>query len=159
MLGLLCAHAWGDVALSWAAGLCARPPRNQSMCRPGLGAVQYRLNARGRAWHRRRPAAPAWRRALRIHVTPDWDDASLAASKAGECQLLGFLNQSPDRASWIICAIGLNETSCLRTNIGGHQRSRVNDGRSVEASLQNDFPNRAQITEVHEQCAQEKCKT
>jgi len=38
---------------------------------------------------------------LQLHRTPNWE-ASLAASKAGACQMLSFLNQSPERDAWLI---------------------------------------------------------
>lgn len=38
---------------------------------------------------------------LQLHKTRNWE-ASLAASKAGACQMLSFLNQSPERDAWLI---------------------------------------------------------
>lgn len=38
---------------------------------------------------------------LRVHVTRTWEE-SLAASKAGECQLMSFLNRTPAREAWLI---------------------------------------------------------
>jgi diguanylate cyclase (GGDEF)-like protein len=38
---------------------------------------------------------------LKLKVTRTWDE-SLVASKAGECRLLSFLNQTPDRDKWLI---------------------------------------------------------
>ncbi|MBK3869463.1 diguanylate cyclase [Pseudomonas stutzeri] len=45
----------------------------------------------------------AERTGLQLEVVPtrDWD-ASLAASQAGRCQLLSFLNQTPERDAWLI---------------------------------------------------------
>ena len=105
MLGLLCAHAWGDVALSPEQQAYVRAHPEISMCVDPDWAPFERLNARGEhegiAADLLRLLASRAGLTLRIHVTPDWD-ASLAASKAGECQLLGFLNQSPDRDAWLL---------------------------------------------------------
>lgn len=38
---------------------------------------------------------------LVLHPTPDWP-ASLAASRAGECQVLAFLNRTPEREEWLL---------------------------------------------------------
>ena len=105
MLGLLCAHAWGDVALSPEQQAYVRAHPEISMCVDPDWAPFERLNARGEhegiAADLLRLLASRAGLTLRIHVTPDWD-ASLAASKAGKCQLLGFLNQSPDRDAWLL---------------------------------------------------------
>ena len=36
-----------------------------------------------------------------LHPVKDWDE-SLAASKAKICQIMSFLNQTPDRDAWLI---------------------------------------------------------
>lgn len=38
---------------------------------------------------------------LRLHLTRTWEE-SLAASKAGKCELMSFLNRTPDREEWLI---------------------------------------------------------
>ena len=36
-----------------------------------------------------------------LHVTKNWEE-SVAASKAGQCQISSFLNQTPERETWLI---------------------------------------------------------
>ena len=38
---------------------------------------------------------------LELVITKDWDE-SIAASKAGRCTLLSFLNQTPKRNEWLL---------------------------------------------------------
>ena len=38
---------------------------------------------------------------IELHPAKDWDD-SLAASKAKTCQIMSFLNQTPDRDAWLV---------------------------------------------------------
>lgn len=38
---------------------------------------------------------------LRLHLTRTWEE-SLVASKTGKCQLMSFLNRTPDREEWLI---------------------------------------------------------
>ena len=83
MLGLLCAHAWGDVALSPEQQAYVRAHPEISMCVDPDWAPFERLNARGEhegiAADLLRLLASRAGLTLRIHVTRDWD-ASLGAS-------------------------------------------------------------------------------
>ena len=38
---------------------------------------------------------------VRLHLTRTWEE-SLVASKSGKCQLMSFLNRTPDREQWLI---------------------------------------------------------
>ena len=38
---------------------------------------------------------------IELHPVKDWDE-SLAASKGKLCQIMSFLNQTPDREAWLI---------------------------------------------------------
>ena len=37
---------------------------------------------------------------IKLHPTQDWNE-SLAASKAGLCQIMSFLNRTPERETWL----------------------------------------------------------
>lgn len=95
----------------------------------------------------------AQRVGLRIELLPvrTWDE-SLAASKAGRCQIMSFLNQSPERDRW------LNFTSPIFTDpniiVTREEHAFVGDllglsgesvalprGTMVEERIRKDFPN------------------
>lgn len=87
---------------------------------------------------------------LRIHPTLNWE-ASLAASRAGDCQLLSFLNQSAERDAWLLFTDPIfNDGNVL---ISREEHPRVDDlaelvgsrmalpaGTSVETRLRRDYP-------------------
>lgn len=87
---------------------------------------------------------------LRIHPTQNWE-ASLAASRAGDCQLLSFLNQSAERDAWLLFTDPIfNDGNVL---ISREEHPRVDDlaefvgsrmalpaGTSVETRLRRDYP-------------------
>lgn len=87
---------------------------------------------------------------LRIHPTRNWE-ASLAASRAGDCQLLSFLNQSAERDAWLLFTDPIfNDGNVL---ISREEHPRVDDlaefvgsrmalpaGTSVETRLRRDYP-------------------
>lgn len=95
----------------------------------------------------------AQRVGLRIEVYPvkDWDD-SLAASKARVCQIMSFLNQTPDRDVWLIFTspiffdpnvIITREEHGFVADAKGLQGERIAlpRGTMVEERVRRDFPN------------------
>jgi len=88
---------------------------------------------------------------LQLLPTKDWDE-SLAASQAGRCQVMSFLNQSPKRDAWLL----FTEPVLVDENvlITREEHAFVSDlaalsnetlvlpkGTSVEERLRQDFPN------------------
>lgn len=88
---------------------------------------------------------------LQLLPTKDWDE-SLAASQAGRCELLSFLNQSPKRDAWLLFTDPvLVDENVLITR---EEHAFVSDlaalsdetmvlpkGTSIEERLRRDFPN------------------
>jgi diguanylate cyclase (GGDEF)-like protein len=94
----------------------------------------------------------AERAGLQLQVVPsrDWD-VSLAESKAGRCQLLSFLNQTPERDAWLIFTQPLftdanvliaREDHPHVVNLSALVGASVAlpSGTSVEERIRHDFP-------------------
>ncbi|WP_306554757.1 diguanylate cyclase domain-containing protein [Acidovorax sp.] len=95
----------------------------------------------------------AQRVGLQIELLPvkDWDE-SLAASKAGRCQVMSFLNQSPDRDKWLIFTSPIfSDPNVIITreehNFVGDLKGLKGEsvalprGTMVEERVRRDFPN------------------
>jgi len=87
---------------------------------------------------------------LQIVPTRDWD-ASVAASKAGRCQLLSFLNQTPERDAWLIFTRPLFTDANVLIARDEHPHVvnlsaltgasvALPSGTSVEEHIRHDFP-------------------
>ncbi len=105
----------------------------------GIGADLLRLAAL-------RAAVP-----LRLVVTKDWED-SLAQSKAGNCALLNFLNQTPKRDVWLSFTDPLfidpnviitRESHPFVADLAGlsNETLVLPKGTSIEERVRRDFPN------------------
>lgn len=86
-----------------------------------------------------------------LHQVKDWDE-SLAASKAKICQIVSFLNQTPDRGAWLIFTspiffdpnvIITREEHGFVADAKGLQGERIAlpRGTMVEERVRRDFPN------------------
>jgi diguanylate cyclase (GGDEF)-like protein len=97
---------------------------------------------------------------LQLVPTAHWDD-SLAASRAGQCQLLSFLNQTPEREAWLIFTEPL--FTDVNVLIAREEHPFVLDpaalagkslalpsGTSIEERTRRDFPNLRIITTDNE---------
>ena len=93
---------------------------------------------------------------LRLHLTRTWEE-SLAASKAGRCTLMSFLNRTPDREQWLIFTepllidpnvIIVREESPLIADLGALRGKTVAlpAGTAVQERLRRDYP---ELTIVH----------
>ncbi len=89
--------------------------------------------------------------ALQLLPTKDWDD-SLAASQAGRCEVMSFLNQSPKRDGWLLFTspVLVDENVLITREEHGFvsDLSSLSDetmvlpkGTSVEERLRRDYPN------------------
>jgi len=100
---------------------------------------------------------------LRIELLPvkNWDE-SLAASKAGRCQLMSFLNQTPDRDKWLVFTAPIfTDQNIIITReehpyVGdlrrlNNERVALPRGTMVGERLRRDFPNLEVITTGSEQ--------
>ena len=87
---------------------------------------------------------------LRLHLTRTWEE-SLVASKAGKCQLMSFLNRTPDREQWLIFSEPLlidpnvlitREEAPLITDLAALQGKTMAlpAGTAMQERLQRDFP-------------------
>lgn len=88
---------------------------------------------------------------LRLRPTRDWPE-SMEAAKAGRCQLMSLLNQTPDRDEWLIFTQPiLTDANVIITreehpfvvdlkSLGG-QTMVLPKGTSVEERVRRDFPN------------------
>ena len=87
---------------------------------------------------------------LRLHVTRTWEE-SLAASKAGKCELMSFLTRTPDREEWLIFTEPLlidpnvlitREEAPLITDLAALQGKTMAlpAGTAMQERLQRDFP-------------------
>ena len=88
---------------------------------------------------------------LRLVPTKNWDD-SIAASQAGRCQVLSFLNQSPKRDAWLVFTdpvlvdenvVITREEHPFVPDLAGlsNEILVLPKGTSVEERLRRDFPN------------------
>ena len=88
---------------------------------------------------------------INLHPVKDWDK-SLAASKAKMCQIMSFLNQTPDREAWLIFTspiffdpnvIITREEHGFVADAKGLQGERIAlpRGTMVEERVRRDFPN------------------
>jgi diguanylate cyclase (GGDEF)-like protein len=93
---------------------------------------------------------------LTLHQTRDWDE-SVAASKAGECKILSFLNQSPKRDQWLIFTdpvfidrnvIVTREEHHYIDDLAGvaNETLALPTGTSIEERVRRDFPNLTIVT-------------
>ncbi|MBY0467123.1 MAG: diguanylate cyclase [Burkholderiales bacterium] len=87
---------------------------------------------------------------LQLHLTRTWEE-SLLASKAGKCQLMSFLNRTPDREQWLIFTEPLlidpnvlitREEAPLITDLAALQGKTMAlpTGTAMQERLQRDFP-------------------
>lgn len=87
---------------------------------------------------------------LRLHLTRTWEE-SLVASKSGKCQLMSFLNRTPDREQWLIFTEPLlidpnvlitREEAPLITDLSALQGKTMAlpAGTAMQERLQRDFP-------------------
>ena len=87
---------------------------------------------------------------LRLHLTRTWEE-SLVASKSGKCQLMSFLNRTPDREQWLIFTEPLlidpnvlitREEAPLITDLAALQGKTMAlpAGTAMQERLQRDFP-------------------
>ncbi len=88
---------------------------------------------------------------LQLVPTQNWDD-SIAASQAGRCQVLSFLNQSPKRDAWLVFTdpvlvdenvVITREEHPFVPDLAGlsNEILVLPKGTSVEERLRRDFPN------------------
>lgn len=104
----------------------------------------------------------AQRVGLRVELYPvkDWSE-SLAASRDGRCQIMSFLNQSPERDTWLIFTdpifsdpnvIITREEHGFVSDIRNLQGERIAlpEGTMVEERVRRDFPNLAVILTTSE---------
>ena len=88
---------------------------------------------------------------IELHPVKDWDE-SLAASKGKLCQIMSFLNQTPDRDAWLIFTgpifsdpnviITREEHGFIADAKGLHGESiALPRGTMVEERVRRDFPN------------------
>ena len=88
---------------------------------------------------------------LQLVPTQNWDD-SIAASQAGRCQVLSFLNQSPKRDAWLVFTdpvlvdenvVITREEHPFVPDLAGlsNETLVLPKGTSVEERLRRDFPN------------------
>ena len=100
---------------------------------------------------------------LELVITKDWDE-SIAASKAGRCTLLSFLNQTPKRNEWLLFTEPLFIDSNVFITREGHpfivdpaslsgESIVFPTGTSMEERIRNDYPNLRVITVDSEKAA------
>ncbi len=100
---------------------------------------------------------------LELVLTKDWDD-SIAASKAGRCTMLSFLNQTPKRNEWLVFTEPLFTDSNVFITREGHpfivDPASLNgesivfpSGTSMEERIRTDYPNLRAITVDSEKAA------
>lgn len=88
---------------------------------------------------------------LQLHPTQDWPE-SLNASRAGHCQALSFLNQTPARDAWLVFTKPIlsddnvlitREEHPFVTDLRGltGQTMALPKGTSIEERVRRDFPN------------------
>lgn len=93
---------------------------------------------------------------LTLVKTADWNE-SVAASKAGRCDILSFLNQTPKREEWLVFTdpvfidsnvIITREEHGFVTDLAGVSGETVvlPKGTSIEERLRRDFPNLTIVT-------------
>jgi diguanylate cyclase (GGDEF)-like protein len=93
---------------------------------------------------------------LTLHPTRDWDE-SIAASQAGECDVLSFLNQSPKRDQWLVFTdpvfidrnvIVTREDHAFVDDLAGLSGETLvlPKGTSIEERVRRDFPNLTVVT-------------
>ena len=155
------------LTLAPMAGLAqaATPPAEAALAPPGASAVRFcvdpdwppfeQIDAQGQhvgiAADLLKLVAQRSGLMLQLLPTKAWDD-SLAASQAGRCELLSFLNQSPKRDGWLL----FTEPVLVDENvlITREEHAFVSDlaalsdetmvlpkGTSIEERLRRDFPN------------------
>lgn len=87
---------------------------------------------------------------LRLHITRTWEE-SLAASKAGQCTLMSFLNRTPEREKWLLFTEPLlidpnvliaREDAPLISDLGALRGKTLAlpAGTAVQERLQRDYP-------------------
>jgi len=88
---------------------------------------------------------------IELFITKDWDE-SLEASKSGKCEIMSFLNKTPQREEWLIFTdpifydqnvIITHETHSFISDIGALSNETVvlPEGTSIEERLRKDYPN------------------
>ncbi|MBF0324992.1 MAG: diguanylate cyclase [Alphaproteobacteria bacterium] len=93
---------------------------------------------------------------LSLHPTRDWDE-SIAASQAGLCDVLSFLNQSPKRDQWLVFTdpvfidrnvIVTREDHSFVDDLAGISGETLvlPKGTSIEERVRRDFPNLKVVT-------------
>lgn len=94
--------------------------------------------------------------AIRVVPTHNWDE-SLAASRSGECQILPFLNRTPDREKWLLFTApyfidpNVFVTRTEHPNITDPASLRdetvvLPEKTSIEERLRRDYPNLKVVT-------------